>query len=293
MPIQHLVISGGGPSGLVVYGSASHLAKKGFWSLSNIKSIYGCSIGAYFGAVFSLGYEWDWLDDYFIKRPWDKVIANSTVHLMDIYNQRGLINENFFIESIKPLLSAKDLSIDITMEELYEFNQIELHIYTVNINSNCLEKVDVSYKTYPKLSLVKALQMSMSFPVIFHPVCLEETQSCFIDGGLLNNYPLNDCLEQQQCEHDAILAFKNKWSTDNVIINEKSTIVDFLLIVFKKMIYTLDTEGKQVNVKNTILCDMSGLDNFDKWIETLSSEELRLKTIEMGYAAALDFIGSC
>ena len=84
MPIKHLVLSGGGPTGFLTYGAASHLAKQGFWTLENLESIYGCSIGAYFAVVFSLGYAWDWLDDYFIKRPWEKVIAAATISLMDV-----------------------------------------------------------------------------------------------------------------------------------------------------------------------------------------------------------------
>jgi predicted acylesterase/phospholipase RssA len=291
MTIQHLVISGGGPSGLLTYGAASYLAKQSFWSLSDIKSIYGCSIGAYLGVIFSLGYEWDWLDDYFIKRPWEKVVFNSTVHLTDIYNQKGLINDTFFIESIKPLLSAKELSLDITLEEFYEFNHVELHVYTIDINAQQLEKIDISYKTHPTLSLVKALQMTMSVPIVFHPVCMEETKTCFVDGGFLNNFPLNDCIEQQNCAHDDILAFKNIWSNHRDIINERSSIMDFLLILMKKLISALSTENKQIEIKNTVHCTMDGLDSFDMWVEALSNKELRLKSVEKGYKEAEMFLG--
>ena len=38
--IKHIVLSGGGPSGLLTYGAIRHLAKEGFWQLKNIKSIY-------------------------------------------------------------------------------------------------------------------------------------------------------------------------------------------------------------------------------------------------------------
>lgn len=292
MTIHHLVISGGGPSGFLTYGAASYLAKEGFWSLADIKSIYGCSIGAYLGVVISLGYEWDWLDDYFIKRPWEKVILNSTVHLIDIYKQKGLINDTFFIEGIKPLLNAKDISVNITLEEFYKFNHIEIHFYTIDINAARLEKIDVSYKTHPTLSLIKALQMSMSVPIVFHPVCAEDSHSCFVDGGFLNNFPLNDCIEQQKCEHDDILAFKNIWSSHRDIINEQSSIMDFLLILMKKLISALSTENKQLEIKNTVHCAMDGLDSFDMWIEALSNKELRLNAIEKGYKEAEAFLKS-
>ena len=83
MTIKHLVISGGGPIGLLTYGIASQLAKKGFWQLADIQSIYGCSVGAYLGVVLSLGYEWEWLDDYFIKRPWEKLIESSIINIIE------------------------------------------------------------------------------------------------------------------------------------------------------------------------------------------------------------------
>lgn len=283
------MISGGGPSGFLTYGAISELAKQGVWSLENIETIYGTSIGAYLGVVVSLNYEWSWLDDYFIKRPWEKVVANSTNHLIDIYSQKGLINDNFFIEGIKPLLSAKDLKMDITLEEFYEFNHIHIHFYTIDINAAGLEKIDISHKTHPNLPLVKALQMTMSVPIVFRPVCDEETQSCYIDGGFLNNFPLNNCIANEKCEHDEILAFKNIWSDKHQTINEKSSILDFLLILMTKLISALSTETKQIEIKNTINCVMDGLDDFDKWVEVLSNEELREKSIERGRAFAGGF----
>jgi len=291
MTIKHLVISGGGPSGFLSYGAISQLAKQGVWSLADIKSIHGTSVGAYLGVVVSLNYEWDWLDDYFIKRPWEKVVANSTNHFVDIYQQKGLLNETFFIEGIKPLLSAKDLNIDITLEEFYEFNHINIHFYTIDINAAGLEKIDIWHITHPKLSLVKALQMTMSVPIVFHPVCDEETQACYVDGGFVNNFPLNDCIDFEQCEHDEILAFKNIWSDNQKIISEKSSILDFLLILMTKLISALSTEKKQVEIKNTVHCLMDGLDEYEKWIEVLSNEELRLTTIERGRDIARAFRG--
>ena len=69
MTIKHLVFSGGGPVGLISYGAAKYLNKEKYWDLKDIKTIYGTSVGAYMGILVSLGYEWDWIDDYFIKRP--------------------------------------------------------------------------------------------------------------------------------------------------------------------------------------------------------------------------------
>ena len=288
MTIEHLVISGGGPTGILAYGIASHLAKKGFWQLADIKSIYGCSIGAYMGVVLSLNYEWDWLDDYIIKRPWEKLVATSTTHLIDIYEKKCLINEHFFIEAITPLLRAKDLKETITLKELYDFNHIDIHLYTTNMNSARMEKIDLSYKTHPDLSVIKALQMSMAFPIIFEPIF--EGEGCFIDGGIINNYPLKDCIQQQECDTDTILSFKNIWNNHKLNVNEKSSIFYFLFALLRKLQLTVDTEPEQPDIKYNIHCILEDWANLDKWAETLKNEELRRSIIEKGHAQAESFL---
>lgn len=289
--IKHMVLSGGGPTGFLTYGAASYLSKQGFWSLENIKSMYGCSIGAYMGVVFSLGYDWDWLDDYFIKRPWEKLIEQSIINIIDVFSQKGLISEKFFIESIMPLFRAKDLNEDTTLEELFQFNNIDIHVYTCNINSAVLEKIDISHTTHPNLPVIKALQMTMAVPVVFKPIF--EGEGCYIDGGVLNNYPLNDCLQQQQCHEDEILAFKNIWGFSNPVINEKSSILDFMIIMMRKMQLTLDTENKQTEIKNTVISLVEDLaSSYNDWMEILANETRRRQIIEKGAKHAEEFIAA-
>ena len=285
MTIKHLVISGGGPSGILTYGIASQLEKKGFWHLSNIKSIYGCSVGAYIGVILSLGYEWAWLDDYFIKRPWDKLVTSSKTRLTDIYEKKCLLNENFYREGTIPFLKAKNLSVEITLLELYEYNNIDIHMYATNINSEELEKIDISHKTHPNLSLITALRMTMAFPLIFEPILYEN--QCYIDGGLMNNFPLNDCLLQQKCEPDEILAFKNIWKTDiNDSITEKSSLIDFIVVILKKTQASVNTEPHQEKTKYTVNCLIEELSGFDKWYEALYKEEYRKIIVENGHSQA-------
>jgi predicted acylesterase/phospholipase RssA len=283
--IKHIVISGGGPAGLLTYGAARYLAKEGFWCLADIASIYGCSIGAYMGVIISLGYEWDWLDDYFIKRPWDKVMSFSFIEAFD---QKGLLGEKFLTDSLAPLLSAKDLNSNITFKELYAYNSIDLHIYTTNINTYHFEKVDMSHSTHPDLPLIKALGMSMAYPFAFKPVFSGE--DCFIDGGLLNNYPLNDCITQTKCNKDEILAFKNIWILEHCKVTEESTVIDFLLVLMRKMQRSIDTEPNQEEVKHTVRCLIEDLDGFPAWIKALATEDMRGKLIDRGSSQAKLFL---
>jgi len=45
-------------------------------------------------------------------------------------------------EILKPLLTAKDLSEDITLQEYYEYNKIDIHCFTVEMNS--FKKIDLN-----------------------------------------------------------------------------------------------------------------------------------------------------
>jgi len=291
MTIKHLVLSGGGPTGLITYGAVSHLAKKDFWHLKDIESVYGCSIGGYMGVVCTMGYNWEWLDDYFIKRPWEKLAASSAISLMNVYEEKGLVNEHFFTDAIIPLLHAKDLSEHITLAEFYAYNKIDIHLYATNINADILEKIDISHSTHPNLTLIKALRMTMAFPLIFQPIY--EDGGCYIDGGMLNNFPLNDCINRKDSdpEHrNEILAFKNIWTANKQRISEKSSILDFLLIIMKKIQATLDGELNQEEIKNTVRCTIDDLNTFDKWFKALSNEEMRQKIVESGYKHADVFL---
>jgi predicted acylesterase/phospholipase RssA len=294
MTIKHIVISGGGPSGLITYGAIKHLSKEKFWHLPDIVSIYGCSIGSFIGVIISLGYEWDWLDDYFIKRPWNKVISVDAMAFIEAYNQKGVFGEKIIKDILSPLLSAKDLKTSITLKELYDFNGIDIHMYTTNINSNNINKIDISHTTHPNLELLKALHMSMAYPFIFKPICDEG--NCFIDGGLLNNYPLNDCVEQTKCNTDEIMAFKNIWTSSNInnsTITQESTLIDFLIVLMKKMQCEINRENTQEEeIKYTVNCLIKDLEGIPAWINAFSSEEMRLKYIEYGVQDGIQFLSN-
>ena len=76
-----------------------------------------------------------------------------------------------------------------------------------------------------------------------------------------------------------------------MVINEKSSLFDFILIMMRKMQLTLDTQDKQPEIKNTVHCIVEHmLSRYDKWIDILSDETMRRHIIEMGYKQAEDFL---
>lgn len=288
MPIKHIVISGGGPTTFITYGAARQLSKDNFWKLEDIKTIYGCSAGAYIGVVLSLGYDWDLLDDYFIKRPWDKVLGITPSTIFESFVKKGVIGERFMRDSIGPLFTAKDIDVNITMREYYDLNGIDIHMYSANINSDTIEKVDISHTTHPDITVIKALQMSTSLPFAFEPVV--ENNACYIDGGIINNFPLNDCIEQTKCDTDEIMAFKNIWLNVNATVTDESSLMDFLNTMIWKIQCYMGTEDKQSIVKNTVECIVEDITGIVSWINIISTMENRKRLIDSGVRSAIEFL---
>jgi predicted acylesterase/phospholipase RssA len=289
MVIKHLVIAGGGPSGLFTYGAAKFLEKDKFWSINEIETIYGTSIGAFIGAVIALKHEWDVLDDYIIKRPWEKLVDISPEDLFKAWEKKGILGDEFIREALKPLLEAQGLNIGITLNEFYEFNKISLHMISVNINDATLKPVNISYKTFPDLPLVKAISMSCAIPFIFKPIIMDE--GCYVDGGLLCNFPLDLCLHDTGCNENEILAFKNIWSIHqkNISILESTNIMSYWIHILKILVKEISSDEKQKVVTNTVNCIIEDINGYEDWINVLGSKGSREKFIKKGEMAGFMF----
>jgi predicted acylesterase/phospholipase RssA len=251
--IKHIVLSGGGPTGYKYLGALQHLEEKGFYNINNIESIYCTSIGSIIGSMLCLKYDWETLNNYVINRPWKDAFPITTKQVLEAYSNKGLYDKRIADIIFKPLLEAKDLSLKTTLKELYDYSNIELHIYTVEINSFSL--VDLSYKTHPDLLLTNAVFMSSTIPTLLAPICDEN--NCYIDGGLLCNYPILNCLNT--CKEENVLGIRGDWSnkSPNNVINKDSNLLEFGTGIFINMIHHLITSNINSNINsitNEVLC---------------------------------------
>jgi predicted acylesterase/phospholipase RssA len=292
MTIKHLVFGGGGPAGIIFYGALKELHKNKIWDLKNIETIYATSIGTFLALITIMDYDWSWMDDFMIKRPWDKTFnLDNSDHLLNIINDKGVIGYDIIINIMKPLLLGRDLNESITLKELYEYSNIDLHIFTTNINGvSTFEKIDLSHKSHPDFTLIQAMTMSGAIPILFKAICIDN--KCYMDGGITNNFPLNDCLNDTKCNHDEVLAFRADTSYKVLNINEETSTMDYLICLLKNIIckLILDNMNKQKQINNTFLCSFSEeFDNNNIWVESLTDINFRIKIIKYGENIARDF----
>jgi predicted acylesterase/phospholipase RssA len=287
MTIKHLVISGGGPIMIQILGAIQHLEKNEIVDMKNIESIYGTSAGAIVGVLICLKFDWETINDYIIKRPWQDVFPIKVQNIFDAYTKKGIFDIKTIEKCFKPLLDAKDIPIDINLEDFFKLSNIELHLYSFEINDYKVH--DISHLTHPKLSLMTAIQMTCGLPILVTPVCVDN--KCYIDGGMACNYPLNYCIESGK-KPDEILGFKNKYSDEKENVNSDSTILDFLLSFLFKAVFSVNTDRNQQQIKNEVTCDAHYL-SFDVLKNTLSNIEVRRDLFKNGTETAKKFIEQC
>ena len=276
MTIKHLVMSGGGPTMFQTLGALYYLETNDYLKLQDIDSIYGTSAGAIIGVCIALKFDWETINDYFIKRPWQDVFPIKVQHILDAYTKKGIYDNKNIEKCFKPLFDAKDIPLDINLEDFYNYTKIELHFFGFDINQYKTE--DISYLTHPKLSLITAVQITSALPILFTPVCIDG--KCYIDGGTTCNYPLNYCIESGKIL-DEILGFKNKYSESKNNITFESNLVQFLSCFLYKAIFSLSTHNLQKEIKNEVICDASHLD-YDFIKEAINSIEVRKSLFENG-----------
>ena len=290
MTIQHLVIGGGGPFGFTAFGVFKQLHDVGFWDIKNIKTIFATSIGALVGAFLLLGYDYSYIYDYFVKRPWEKIFKNIGVNnIFNIYTDKGAIDiYPLYIESLTMVLEAKGMTSGVTLKEFYDYSGVELNIIVSEINTFKYEIL--SYKTYPDIELIKALTMSASLPVIFTPHFLDD--KCFIDGGIFSNYPVNICLDETKCHKNEILGVRKKETYMYPIVTKDSSFMEYIYVSFQKILDGIDDHTKLESIPYDIACDMDIFNKYDEWFNVFSDLEKREKLIENGIHIAREIYPS-
>lgn len=284
MAIEHLVISGGGPKGLVAYGALQETNRRGVWNRDNLKSIWATSFGSVIALLICLDYSWEDMDDYIIKRPWQDTINIRFQEYVDIITARGLITSGFFKTAFEPLMLAHDIPLDITLRTLAERTGIELHLFTTDINAPVPAIAELSSTKTPDVGVVQAITMSAAVPVVFPPVFHEG--SCFIDGGILNNYPVKECLSHEGATTDNILGFNMMFeedSDDDDRLKEDCTVFDFLGRTLKKLIKMVgDRSTDTGHLKHELLCRVWGEGGLEEWVSILKDSDMRSRLIAKG-----------
>ena len=276
--IEHLVISGGGQTGLAFYGILKAAEKQGFWKIDNIKSIYATSVGSFLAVILCLKYDWETIDTYLIHRPWHTIFKVDIYTILKSFERRGIFGVDVMEKMLEPLLAGMDISLDVTLNEFYEKTQIDLVFCVTELNE--LQRIKMSHSTHPDWRVVDAMYASCALPIVLEP--LMRDGKCYIDGGIMCNYPVRSCLDDGR-EPETIFGVK-KGLSHHESVSGISTLYDYLMVVMKNVMRLLNNGHETGLIENELVFEGDHV-TIDGLLSMASSKEERETSIRMGEEA--------
>ncbi|MGS2740258.1 patatin-like phospholipase family protein [Sinomicrobium sp. M5D2P17] len=188
-----LVLSGGGAKGLAHIGALKVIEEAGV----RIDYIGGTSMGAIIGALYASGYSAKQLDSIFQVVDFNELIQDNVPRSARTFYEKEnseryaltLPFDNFKISFPRALSRGQNI-YNLLVKLLYPVNDVEdfsklpIPFFCIATNVETGEPVMLN-KGY----LPEAILASGSFPSLFNPVEIEG--NVLIDGGVVNNYPIN------------------------------------------------------------------------------------------------------
>jgi NTE family protein len=233
-----LCFSGGGTTCISFIGVLKYLVDNNYLNLLLIKNFVGTSGGAITAFLLSLNYSIDDIYEFILSFNF-KTLENNN-QLNNLFKNNGFNNGTKFNYLFSQFIYNKLNINNITFQELFNLTNNKLLIIGTNYSKGCEEIF--SYDTTPNMSIIIALRISMSIPVLFTPVYYNSNY--YVDGALINNFPFNHC---------------NKLSTLGLFIdnsyNEINNI-DNIIILFKRSIEIIlnnINKNKFKNYNNNII----------------------------------------
>ncbi len=187
-PFRNLVFEGGGVKGVAYVGAMRVLEQEDI--LPQIYRVGGTSAGAINATLFAAGYDTDKTEDILMNLDFNDFKDDSWGVLRDLNRLReeyGWYKGDYFREWMGDMLKDKGFNRNITFRALAAETGRELFLYATNLSTKFGEVFSPEHT--PRVRVVDAVRRSMSIPLFFTAV-RDDRKDVFVDGGVLNNYPV-------------------------------------------------------------------------------------------------------
>lgn len=273
--ITGVVLSGGGALGFAHIGVLKYLEELGV----PVDRIGGTSMGGIVGGLYATGYSASDLSELVKAQDWDFLLSNQFNRELATLDARD--KQDRFLISLKSNADNSGVNLGSSLvnginiylllkEFIYEknpknrFEDQKIPFYCVAVDLESREEI-----IQDSGMLAEALLATMAVPAFFNP--LQNNGSVLVDGGVLNNFPVN---EMRKRGAQRVLGVRLQSLEEELIPNDLFSILSRTFSLLMSIVRE-QNEGEP-DIKIAIpLQDYSFFD-FDK------AEEL----IEIGYQAA-------
>ncbi len=199
--VKNLVFEGAGMRGLAYCGALTVLEEEGL--TTDIERVGGTSAGAITALLFSLGYTADEMGTLISTTKFKKFNDGKFWifgGISRMKNKYGWYRCRRFSDFIGALIAEKTGDSEITFEEFHRQGYKDLYVTATCLNRQNM--VVLSRETYPKMKVRDAVRISMSIPLYFQAVFVDEVGNVYnkqqgdkrldimVDGGIIGNFPI-------------------------------------------------------------------------------------------------------
>lgn len=244
-----LVLSGGGTNGAAHIGVLKIIEKHNV----PIDYIAGTSAGAIIGAMYSIGYSPEEIENIINNINYDKMLTNTISNNLGEFIERSKINkyplsltvdDSFNIAVPAGVLTGEYIYLQLKeifakADDIEDFSKLPIPIRIMTTDLDTGEGVAIE-----RGDIALALFKSMAIPTLIEPV--RDDGKFYVDGGIADNFPVREAIDmgaeivigvdiskdQDKVEDQAsIVAILMKLSTYNSVKNtmRNNEIADLLI----------------------------------------------------------------
>lgn len=196
--IKNLVFEGAGMRGLAYAGVIEALETNGI--IDQVERVGGTSAGAITAMMISLGYNSEEIRQILSETEFQKFNDGVVGGISRMKKNFGWFHGDKFTEWIESHLVAKTGNADITLVELVEDGFLPIYMVATCVNKQ--ELYVLSHETYPNMKVKDAVRASISIPLYFKAIFIDDQGSTYenyedgenldilVDGGIIGNYPI-------------------------------------------------------------------------------------------------------
>ncbi len=239
--LKNLVLSGGGVTALGFLGILKLLYEHDL--IKEIEHFIGTSMGAIISYLLTIGFTHNELLEFSKLFNFSKITED--IKLDNFLCNFGFIDMNNIKIILKNISNVKNIDNDITFIQHYEKTKKKL-----SITGTCLSDFKLYYFNYentPNMKIFDAILISCCIPLLFQPI--EHDNKCWIDGGIINNFPIDYC--NDEIDNTLGIAIKDI-CFEKCTINPKKDLPDYLSNLFKCLVYSDTVKKLETYDKNTI-----------------------------------------
>ena len=180
-----LIIAGGASKCLAAVGCIKYLEEKK--QLQFIRNFVGTSAGSILCFFLCLGYTTNEIIVFLMECFDDPSITHLDPNeILGLLSNFGINSGGIIVRLLERILYDKKSISDINFIDFAKMTGKNLVVCVANLSKEREEFFCVD--TTPDLSIVTAIRVSCSIPLVFTPISIND--DVYVDGGIYNNFPI-------------------------------------------------------------------------------------------------------